>query len=176
MANVFVGFHDNRSCNRILKPPGGGTSNIFGTDRMPDVVPLTLPKLDKASSVQETLQSEVVATTASLDGTAASDTKQQAAEEMVPDVVAATTDNIGSLQIQESRDDSTTTKSTEIDSVVTSSVVTRTVEVKSASKSSTIADVLKQEGVAVEDVDLAKKPKIKSPNRVPPGGYSSGLW
>lgn len=123
MAQIYVGFNDQRNSSRVLKPPGGGTSDIFGTEEERGVIAtMGVPQASgvetgqyRGSSIQEVLRSEAIITT-----------------------------------------------------VVEDSIAKKTTEKVS---DSTIGNILSQEEIQEKD----KVKRLNSP-RVPPGGYSSGLW
>ncbi|XP_076267932.1 uncharacterized protein LOC143200991 isoform X2 [Rhynchophorus ferrugineus] len=161
MANVYVGFHDQRSCNRILKPPGGGSSNIFGSDAIPDVVPKPSPqRLNKqAGTIQQIIQTETVVPITKHEVDKTVSVQEVAAP--APDVTAVVT-QIQELHVQE-------VKTTKCDA--TESTESSTLQSSATFKGSSIGDILKQDEVTEE------KRTPKSPaQRIPPGGYSSGLW
>ncbi|CAG9762115.1 unnamed protein product [Ceutorhynchus assimilis] len=170
MANVYVGFHDQRNSSRVLKPPGGGTSSIFNNDFIPDVVPKTTPVKDnakyKTSSIQDVLQTSTKTTTTSSTTT----TTNNEVNESTPDITC----QVEQMKIVES---STKSEVTETDSSGNEKVIASdsksdgSVE-HSFKKGASIGDILNQD-------DIMEKKKVKgSPGhqRVPPGGYSSGLW
>ncbi|XP_030762759.1 uncharacterized protein LOC115887464 [Sitophilus oryzae] len=195
MANVYVGFHDQRSCNRILKPPGGGTSNIFGTDLVvPDVIPNQIsPKREskQSTTIQHIIQTESSSTNTTstteenLNSSANIEVPRQNGTNEVtikengtsnpPDVTAVVTSKVEEMKIEER---STKSLVTETDSSGNTKVISNdsssegSVQLNSSFKQgSSIGDILKQDDV------IEEKKKVKSPTqRVPPGGYSSGLW
>lgn len=203
MANIHVGFIDQRSCNRILKPPGGGTSNIFGTEAIPDIIPQSSPRREskQAGTIQNILQTETVTTVSTNGGTAVeqvcklessrnlSTNEENNIEEAIPivteivqqqngnsapDVTLEVTSKVEQLRVEER---TTKTEVSETDSsgntnIISSNTSSEGSVEKSSSckKGSSIEDVLKQD-------DIIEKKKIKGQvHRVPPGGYSSGLW
>lgn len=212
MANIYVGFHDQRSCNRILKPPGGGTSNIFGTDStIPDIIPQNSPRKEnkQADTIHQILQTETVTTVTRKEENNSSKNAVDAVEQnvckvqsnqdgitngendlqevaLVPQeiveqnvnsttsVAVDVTSKVKQLRIEER---SSATEVYETDSaghnkVISSNTNSEGFVEKSSSckKGSTIEDILKQD-------DIEEKKKVKGQvQRVPPGGYSSGLW
>lgn len=193
MANVFIGLPEHRNSSRVLKPPGGGTSNIFGTEIIPDVIPQHnrsfKEEKNRGSSIQDILRTEssvtkqeqvctrsssvVVQQTSTT--TSSTDTADQEVAAL-PDVAAEVTCKIEELKVEER---SSSIEATETDGDGNTKVLAnesnseRSVEQNSSTKKgASIGDILNQEG-------LEEKKKIKgqvSQSRVPPGGYSSGLW
>nr|CAH7766385.1 unnamed protein product [Callosobruchus chinensis] len=182
MTNVFVGFHDQRSCSRILKPPGGGTSDIFGTNIQKIETPVKDIEETPAKVVEEAPQ--------------------------VPEVIEKPVEAVEVVQIEQSvtdshdskngmNGDSETAKPEDLkvaelsiheeikEDKITAEIVNRKEECKiethseesrtkvSKQKIDTIGSILQQDDIQVAGV---QKKNVKSPNRVPPGGYSSGLW
>lgn len=202
MANVYVGFHDQRNSSRVLKPPGGGTSSIFGGEIIPDVIPQNLSRKDTkhhASSIQDVISTETVTTTVttSEEKSSSSTNGNVAVEEHInvcklennddvsevvqqtdyPDVAAEVTCKVEQMKIEER---SSKSEMTETDAAGNTKVIFSdsnsegSVEQNSSfKKGSSIGAILNED-------ELLEKKKIKgqhSPNqRVPPGGYSSGLW
>lgn len=198
MANVFVGLPEHRNSSRVLKPPGGGTSNIFGTEIIPDVIPqhnrsFTEEK-NRGSSIQDILRTEssvtkqeqvctrssssvvVQQTSTTTSSTNTSEASDQQVVSALPDVAAEVTCKIEELKVEER---SSSIEATETDGDGNTKVLAnesnseRSVEQNSSTKKGTsIGDILNQDG-------LEEKKKIKgqvAQSRVPPGGYSSGLW
>lgn len=217
MANIYVGFHDQRSCNRILKPPGGGTSNIFGTDSVPDVVPQNSPRKENkhcSGNIQQILQTETVTTvttkqekSSTTNGDVTMEEKtchvesngdvsrennfhevalvpqeealvsQEVTEQQngnsTPDVIEVTS-KVEQIRIEEksSKSEVSETDGSGNTNVISSSANSEgSVERSSSCKKGTvIQDFLK-------DDDIEQKKRVKGQaQRVPPGGYSSGLW
>lgn len=193
MANVFVGLPEHRNSSRVLKPPGGGTSNIFGTEIIPDVIPQHnrsfKEEKNRGSSIQDILRTEssvkqeqvctrsssmVVQTSTTSSSTNTSD--QQTVT--LPDVAAEVTCKIEELKVEER---SSSIEATETDGEGNTKVLAnesnseRSVEQNSSTKKGTsIGDILNQDGL--EEKKKIKGQAAQSPQRVPPGGYSSGLW
>lgn len=203
MANVYVGFHDQRNSSRVLKPPGGGTSNIFGGEIIPDVIPQNSSRKEtkhRGSSIQDVISTETVTTTVtttSEEKSSSSTNGNVAVEEHInvcklqnnddvsevvepadyPDVAAEVTCKVEQMKIEER---SSKSEMTETDAAGNTKVIFSdsnsegSVEQNSSfKKGSSIGAILNED-------EILEKKKIKgqhSPNqRVPPGGYSSGLW
>ncbi|KAJ8927524.1 hypothetical protein NQ314_019999 [Rhamnusium bicolor] len=135
MANVFVGFHDQRNSSRVLKPPGGGTSDIFGTDAPKNTKNGIEPTPNKRNELN-------IATKPVLesDNQSPSDenSKNGSCEENVE---------------QERQSESKT-------------------QVKAGITTESISSIIQQRDVQIKEPEKEKK----TGHRVPPGGYSSGLW
>lgn len=161
MTNIFVGFHDQRSCNRILKPPGGGTSDIFYS---PDFIkPKKIEQVAEIIITPEVKISELepLAVVPSTNG----DTAIKEIEN--PQEINNRSDTIEETKMQAlsiSNDNTITTNVEESKSVHVT--VTK-------SKTESVSSLIQQNESVV---DSPKKAAVRSPNRVPPGGYSSGLW
>ncbi|KAL1512932.1 hypothetical protein ABEB36_002431 [Hypothenemus hampei] len=174
MANVFVGFPEHRNSSRVLKPPGGGTSNIFGQDIIPDIIPRKETK-HRGSTIQDVLRTETVTNNVTKDE---EQTHTDVLEEnesgslknidSIPDVAAKVSREIEELKIVEKSSivETDSVKNTEI--LTTETVIQQNANVK---KGSSIGDILNQ-----DDILEKKKVKGQTHQRVPPGGYSSGLW
>nr|CAI5864775.1 unnamed protein product [Callosobruchus analis] len=180
MTNVFVGFHDQRSCSRILKPPGGGTSDIFGTnirktetpskdiEETPTKAPQTPEAIEKPIEPVEVTQPQT-----DQSATDSHDSKNG----MNGDAQIAKPED---LKVEE-----LSLKEEIKEDKITAEIVNRKEECKiethteesrtklSKQKIDTIGSILQQDDIEVGSV---QKKNVKSPNRVPPGGYSSGLW
>lgn len=144
MANIYVGFHDQRSCNRILKPPGGGTSNIFGTDPPP-------AKKEDSKSIPGTPTKETVEETKTeepqVEKCEAGDGNGENQEPQLENLSIA--DENGEKQETEPS------------------------EKRAEPRQDTISSIIRQNDKIESPVVETEK---KSAHRVPPGGFSSGLW
>ncbi|XP_050300481.1 uncharacterized protein LOC126739000 [Anthonomus grandis grandis] len=179
MTHVFVGFHDQRNSSRVLKPPGGGTSNIFGGDIVPDVIPHS-PRKDvkhRESSIQEVLKTESVSTIKSEETTTTSNVVRQ--EEQKEEQTVAPPPDVISCKIEQMTIEKKTSSKSEVsetDSDGNKTVVASEEEHQHScvkKGGATIGNILSQDDI----VEVKKVKGASSPGqRVPPGGYSSGLW
>ncbi|XP_066263032.1 microtubule-associated protein Jupiter-like [Euwallacea similis] len=198
MANVFIGFPEHRNSSRVLKPPGGETSNIFSSEIIPDVIPQKLKEgKNRGSSIQDILRSETVttssisalseekiSTTTTVNGSNTMTIIQESIENEVsrpgaihsiPDVAAEVTCKVEQMKIEEK---SSKMEATEMDSEGNTKIVanesnseTSVEQSSNVKKGSSIGEILSQ-----ESIEEKKKVKGLPSPRVPPGGFSSGLW
>lgn len=138
MANIYVGFHDTRNSSRVLKPPGGGSSDIFGTE---------------IKSAPSTPAKDSVDANNPIAPEEKSDSYTEVEER--PDSEEL---KIGNLSIDEENGE----KDEDLSD-----------EAKVDKKPDTISSIIRQNDNVQSPVP---EPEKKTPQRVPPGGYSSGLW
>lgn len=149
MANIYVGFHDQRNSSRVLKPPGGGSSDIFGTDAFKikneevNSAPSTPAKGDVDSKNQNTPEDKS-------DSNNVDNTKEEHSNSDGP--------KIENLSINEENEEKQEDASG---------------EAKGEKKPDTISSIIRQDDKVQSSGTESEK---KTPQRVPPGGYSSGLW
>ncbi|VEN45134.1 unnamed protein product [Callosobruchus maculatus] len=181
MTNVFVGFHDQRSCSRILKPPGGGTSDIFGTNIRKTEIPAKIEETPAkvVEEAPETPSDEVIEKPVE-----PVEVTPPQKEEPAPDHHDSKNGMNGDSETAKPEDLKVEELSIKEDKI-TAEIVNRKEECKiethseesrtkvSKQKIDTIGSILQQDDIEVAGV---QKKTVKSPNRVPPGGYSSGLW
>lgn len=169
MANIYVGFHDRKSCNRILKPPGGGTSDIFNTSLGEKVVESDNAKstllLSETTPIIATEENNV---DCPVNGTdiKTSDGKI-GTEENQPSCVNVPDNSedpkIETLNISDENNKDEAQEKTDDKKDIA--------EVNSP-KSESISSVIHEN----QHKEKVTTPEKKIGQRVPPGGYSSGLW
>ncbi|XP_018579982.1 jupiter microtubule associated homolog 1 [Anoplophora glabripennis] len=152
MANIYVGFHDQRSSSRVLKPPGGGSSDIFGTGPVK-------AKNEEIKSAPNTPSKNDV------------DTKNQINPEEKSDSDSVTNNK----QVEQSNSEEIKIENLSINEENGEKLEDRPSETKATSKPDTISSIIRQDD-QVEVQSPVIEPEKKTPQRVPPGGYSSGLW
>lgn len=174
MANIFVGFHDRKSSSRILKPPGGGTSDIFNTS----VTEPVSPKVKSASSevIQETtpvstpIKEELLCPINGTDIKTVVDTVETEIYHHNGDTVA---DSVKIPKIEAlSMIEENQKEEVQVNSGETKNETVEVTTTKSENVSSLIHEHQHKE---VKETKVIT-PERKIGQRVPPGGYSSGLW
>lgn len=164
MANIFVGFHDRKSSSRILKPPGGGTSDIFNTavtEKKPEFNNLKSSDPVTITNISPTTTPTKEELPCPLNGSATKEDQQNGDknESNTETPKIETLNIIDQCQKEESQD-------TKVDG---NQCKVEEQDVKTESISSLIHENQHKE-VKVTT------PEKKVYQRVPPGGYSSGLW
>ncbi|CAH2007175.1 unnamed protein product [Acanthoscelides obtectus] len=174
--NVYVGFHDQRNSSRILKPPGGGTSDIFGTN---------VKKVETAAKIIEETPQSPLKEIIEMPVEHVEDTTRKA-EEVTTDCHDSKngmngdseSTKVEDLKVEELKINEEVKEENVIEEIVNKKEeckVESKVEITKTSKAkvATIGSILAQDDMEVQGF---QKKNVKTPNRVPPGGYSSGLW
>lgn len=163
MANIFVGFHDRKSSSRILKPPGGGTSDIFNTSATEKTNEHSTPFVGIMPSSPPTTED----ISRPLNGT---ENKTPLEEKEI------------NLQNGDNVSDNTECPKIETLSIVDGNQSEETQEKYSEEKKEVEVNNTKTESISsIIHENQQKEVKVTTPERkvgqrVPPGGYSSGLW
>lgn len=171
MANVYVGFHDRKSCSRILKPPGGGTSDIFNTS-LEETSPAKTNNRSVTSPNKEPIATENV-TKVETNGTehkenkelvepTPKETQQEEKLEIQPEEI-----KIDSLTISEKINEETKEEKKG------DSETDTTQENATKSTTETLSSIVHRSEQSEIKTTVTEK---RNKHRVPPGGYSSGLW
>lgn len=172
MANIYVGFHDRKSCNRILKPPGGGTSDIFNTSSEVANEPVKVKDTSTVISPETTPSSTPIKEEPScplngMDSKNVESNVQQFVQDQNSNKFSENieTPNVETLSINdENKNEEVQQKSVEEKS--------ENIEVKKT-QSESISCLIHDNNHKEIKVTTPEK---KASHRVPPGGYSSGLW
>ncbi|KAF0771160.1 Uncharacterized protein FWK35_00006573 [Aphis craccivora] len=169
-------------CTRVLKPPGGGSSDIFGTASCDEVNP------HKRGTNQKNLQSSIILggqTPKHSNGTVAangnSDKPAKANDINVESQIA----NDNKVESKVANDNNVELKVAN-DNYVESQIVKENIEKICVTPSNEDGNPVTGEGyeapkattTPAQHVSAQSEPapEQKKASRVPPGGYSSGLW
>lgn len=166
MAHVNIGFTDNRNSSRVLKPPGGDTSDIFGVKELQRAEEVKRMKCDAVDTV-------AVPVAASQNNNNNNETEIktieiiEGGEEEKPEKEEVKKDSSNGEEVN----------NLEIDklSVVEETNSTNIEKTSEVIKQNSIKEILIETHTAVTETNGNGAIK-RTKNRIPPGGYSSGLW
>lgn len=156
MASINVGFMENRNRSRILKPPGGGTSDIFGTAEIQQPKNTSVRKECAIKQIIEQKNEEIVV-----------EKKNSVVVEEIIDNLKINEENENALN--ENKEE-TIEKVENGDKEI---VKEEMIEDKTEKKTDEIVKDIK---VVEKKAEIPDSTPTRFKNRVPPGGYSSGLW
>lgn len=162
--NVNVGFIDDRNSSRVLKPPGGGTSDIFGTR-------YEKPAPQKVTSAEAQVENKVEEVSKengkSVDDTVKNnENNKEANGDVANEEVKSNGTKIEEIKTEEVTVEETTVAEQKIEEL-------KIEDSKSEEKSEQSVGKSVYNNIIQEPDNTPKKPSGK---RVPPGGFSSGLW
>lgn len=188
MGSINIGFTDNRNSSRILKPPGGDTSDIFGVRELKKAEDVKLKSKADAEEVkvngnakneEDVKNSEKVAQPESQKPTEAA--KNEKVEEKI-DSIEEKENKIENVEIGNVEKNTNDKADTSNDEKKSENAEKEKMDNKNTEKSpETIKDILTEKpqtnGTAATNEESKINGAVKrTKNRIPPGGYSSGLW